>query len=134
MALPAREGRVTRVAADLESDSVKIGRLEEAVGGIREDVGDIKSDLRTFKESFEHRLSYVEDVRLRGLEDREIARKAVADERARATDAARAAAEQAAAHVADERKLRISRRDLWGTAILLAIAAVVAALITAGVI
>ena len=125
------DGRVARLTERREPDSVKIARIEEAVNGIREDVAEIKAAQKATFEAFDHRVSYLEDVRVTGLENREIARKAVAEERARASDAARAAAEQAAAHVTAERKLRISRRDIWGTAILLAVGGIVAALIAA---
>lgn len=129
--MPERE-RVTRLPTDREPDTVKIARVEEVVGGIREDVSDIKADLKTFKESFEHRLSYVEDVRLRGLEDREIARKAVADERARATDAAQAAAEQAAATATEQNKQKLSTRQFWIGTALICIATLLGALIASG--
>jgi hypothetical protein len=79
-----------------ESTSTKIARLEEILSGVRDDVSDIKASVGTF----DHRMSMLEDVRVRALEDWRIQDKAVREERARAADAARAAAD--AARVAAE--------------------------------
>ena len=119
-----------RVSMARESDSVKIARIEEAVGGMRDDVADIKATLG----SFDHRVAYLEDVRVRAIEDREIARKAVADERARAGDAARHAAEQAAAAAAVSATKRVSRFQFWAGVAISSTATLLAALIASGTI
>ena len=117
-----------RVTVARETDSVKIARIEEAVGGMREDLADIKATLG----SFDHRVAYLEDVRVRAIEDREIARKAVADERARAADAARHAAEQAqqaAAEAATHADQKLTRRQAWTIAAITCAVAILCAVI-----
>ena len=122
-AMPGQE-RVTRLTAR-EPDSAKIARIEEAVNGIREDVSDIKASLG----NFDHRLTYVEDVRVRALEDRETWREATDHERARSADAAQEAAERAAAEAASHATSRITERSLrWSVAAVI-FAAVVGPLI-----
>jgi hypothetical protein len=95
--------------AGRETTNVKIARLEETLLGVRDDVADIKASVGTF----DHRVSMLEDVRVRALEDWRIQDRAVREERGRAADAAQAAAERAADEVTSHSRSRIGRVQFW---------------------
>jgi len=109
MAMPNE--RVTSMT-DREPLAVKVARIEEGQKGIAGDVADIKAAV----EQLGKRVTYLAEVKVGGLENREIARQAVEAERARAADAAREAAERAAAEAATHAQgatLRLTRWQVW---------------------
>jgi peptidoglycan hydrolase CwlO-like protein len=112
--MPAREN-IPRLRS--EPVAASLARLEEAMSGMREDVSEIKASVS----QFDHRVSYLEDVRVKAIEEREIRQNAIADERARAAEAAQAAAEVAARTAAEQAEqqttARWSRRSMGLTAL-----------------
>lgn len=113
-----------------EPIAVSVARLQETMEGLRDDVSEIKAVQEAFVERFDHRVSYLEDIRVKALEDREIRRDAIADERARSTDAAKATAEEAARQVSEHTGRRIGSRQFWIGIAVTAVVAIVAALIS----
>lgn len=117
---------------DRDNIAASIARLEATVGGMREDVSEIKAAQASFVERFDHRVSYLEDVRVQAIENREIRNQAIADERARAAEAAQHAAEIAAAHAEKQNETRMTKRQFWIGTALIVIATILAALISSG--
>lgn len=124
--MPARDDHIPRLRG--EPVAASLARLEEVVAGMREDVSEIKAGQETFVKAFDHRVSYLEDIRVKALEDREIRRDAIADERKRAADQAaqhaQSAAQSASASAAEAqtRQLKIT----WKLATLVGLAMVLA--------
>jgi hypothetical protein len=118
-----------------ETTNVKIARLEEILLGVRDDVADIRASVGTF----DHRMSMLEDVRVRALEDSRIQDKAVRDERGRAADAAQAAAdaaqaaaERAADQATSHTRSRIGRVQFWIGVFVSSLVTILGALIASG--
>ena len=133
MPAPRSNGEVRRLPdRDNETLATAIARLEVTVGSMREDVSEIRAAQATFVDRIDHRVSFLEDVRVKALEEREIRQNAIADERERAADAARAAAEQAAAHAEKQTETRMTKRQFWIGTALIVVATILAALISSG--
>lgn len=128
MATTDPANRVRRLPADRDNLATAIARLEVTVGGMREDVSEIKASVK----DFDHRLSFLEDVRVKAIEEREIRRQAIAEERQRTAVAARAAAERAAVTVSEHAKQRIGRLQFWIGIAFTSIVTILAALIASG--
>jgi len=120
------------LSLDRDNLATAIARLEVTVGSMREDVSEIKAAQANFVERIDHRVSYLEDVRVKALEDREIRHQAIAEERARAAEAAQAAAEHAAAHAEKQSDRRLTKRQFWVWTVLIVAATILAALISGG--
>lgn len=123
---------VRRLSPDRDNLSAAIARLEATVGGMREDVSEIKAAQATFVDRIDHRVSFLEDVRVKALEEREIRHQAIAEERARAADAAQAAAEHAAAHAEKQSDKRMTKVQFWIGTVFVVAATIVGALIASG--
>lgn len=121
--MPARDD-IPRLREPVEAT---LARMDEALGAIREDVSEIKAN----QGQFDHRVAYLEDVRVRAIEDRAVRNQAIADERKRSADAAaqhaQTAAQSASASAAEAqtRQLKIT----WKLATLIGIAIVVATIV-----
>jgi hypothetical protein len=128
MAMPDRDD-ITRLRP--EPVEATLARLEEAVGGLREDVSEIKAGQQAFVAHMDHRVTYIEDVRLTGLENREIRRQAVAEERKRQADESAKHAQQAAQDAqlavveAQTRQLKITWKSATAVGILVAAATII---------
>jgi hypothetical protein len=96
--------------------------------GVKEDVSEIKGTVA----AFDHRVSMLEDVRVKAIEEREIRRDAIADERARAVDAARAAAERANDVAVRTSETKLGKQQFWIGTILIVAAGLLGALIASG--
>jgi len=120
------------LSLDRDNLATAIARLEVTVGSMREDVSEIKAAQSEFVKGVDHRLSYLEDVRVQAIENREIRSQAIAEERARAAEAAQAAAEHAAAHAEKQSDRRLTKRQFWVGTVLIVAATILAALISGG--
>lgn len=132
MAMPDRDD-ITRLRP--EPVEATLARLEEAVGGLREDVSELKAGQKAFVDTIDHRVTYIEDVRLTGLENREIRRQAVAEERKRQADESARHAQQAAQDAqsavaeAQTRQLKLTWKLATAVGVLMAVATIIGDLI-----
>lgn len=124
MAMPAPNERVSHLPVDREPVAAKIARLEEGQKAIAADVSEVKATVKQLAKHLDHRVGYLEDVRVRGIEEREIRRNAIADERARASDAARDAAGQRTTVKFSRWQVVLAAVMAIGTIALVAVAAV----------
>lgn len=109
-----------------DMDEERLARMEVLLAGGTEDLRRTRETIEQTLGQFDHRISMVE-VHVRALQDKELQQKTLAQERERV-------AEETAERMVEHRHRVITRRDLWATAILLALAAVISALISAHII
>lgn len=126
---PRSNGEVRRLP-DRENERIaaSIARLEATIGGMREDVSEIKGSVQ----AFDHRVSMLEDVRVRALEDWRTRQKAISDERARAADRAAARAERAEAVAVKHSEQRLTKLQFYIGTSVVAVVTILGSLIASG--
>lgn len=105
-------------------DEERLARMEVLLAAGTEDLRRTRESIESALGHIENRVSMVE-VHVRALQDKELQQKTLDRERERV-------AEETAERMEEHRHRQISRRDLWGTALVLALFTVLAALIAAG--
>ena len=105
-----------------------LASLETVVHEARQDIADVRIAFEKALEQMDTRVTQLEEVRVRALEDWRLSERVLATERARVAEAAAVAVEQAA----EDRKHSLSRRDAAIIAAVMVVATILGALIASG--